>query len=420
VCARWLCPVSRVATPVAALVALAALGSGLAGCGGVGVSGASSATGDQLAIYSSLPLQGAAGGISEQIVNGEKLALAEAGGHVGPFKVSYVSLDDSSPTSGQWDPGVTATAAKTAAQDTSTIAYLGDYNSAATAVSLPLINAAGILQVSPASPYVGLTSSLDAGQDEPERFYPSGRRTFGRLQPGDPVQGAAQARLMKMLGVRKAYVLDDQDPFEIPLAQIVAGDAERAGIAVAADDSLDTTAGAVFTGEVEKIVASGAQAVFFAGGGGAGAVALWRQLHSAAPHLLLLGSSAMVSQSFVSQIGAAAANTYLTTPVLPTSLYPPSARRMLSDYRRHFGGEAGAYALSGYETMSVVLDAIRRAGAQGNVRETVIDRFFATRERESVLGRYSVEADGETTLSRYGVDRVMNGRPVFYRALDIH
>ena len=82
------------------------------------------------------------------------------------------------------DPGITASNAKRAAQDPSTIAYLGDFNSAATAISLPLINGAGVLQVSPSSPYVGLTSSLDAGQDEPERFYPSGRRTFARRDPG--------------------------------------------------------------------------------------------------------------------------------------------------------------------------------------------------------------------------------------------
>ena len=220
--ARWLCPVTRLPSALAALAALAALTFTVSGCGGVGVSGAASAIGNQLTVYSSLPLQGTSAAISQQIVNGEKLALAEAGGQVGPFKVSYVSEDDSSSTSGQWNPGVTATNAKAAANDTTTIAYLGDYNSAATAVSLPLINAAGILQVSPASPYVGLTSSLDAGQDEPERFYPSGQRNFGRLQPGDPAQAAAQVRLMREMHVSRVYVLDDQDPFQVPLAQIVA------------------------------------------------------------------------------------------------------------------------------------------------------------------------------------------------------
>jgi branched-chain amino acid transport system substrate-binding protein len=69
--------------------------------------------------------------------------------------------------------------------------------------------------------------------------------------------------------------------------------------------------------------------------------------------------------------------------------------------------------------MSVVLDAIRRAAERGNDRQTVIDRFFQTKDRRSVLGSYSVLASGETTLSRYGVDRVSGGRAVFYRAFDV-
>ncbi len=411
---RWLGLLAAAALAIAAL--------GVAGCGGVGVSGASSAVGNQLTIYSSLPLQGPSGASSQQIVNGEKLALSEAGGRIGPFKISYLSMDDSSTTSGEWDPGVTATNAKTAAEDPSTIAYLGDYNSGASAVSLPLINAAGILQISPASPYVGLTSSLDAGQDEPERFYPSGRRTFGRLQPGDPAQSEAQVQLMKELGVKRLYVLDDQGPFEVPLAELVAGDAERAGITVASHDSLDmtdTTASTSFGGEVGKVAESGAQAVFFAGGTGTGTVALWKQLHSADSRLLLLGSSDMVNSSFTAEIGAAAASTYLTTPILPVDLYPHAAVSVLAEYRLRFGSEGDADALYGYEAMSVALAAIRNAGLRGNDRQTVVDRFFAIKHRESVLGRYSIEPDGETTLARYGVDRVLDGQAVFYKVLNV-
>ena len=73
-------------------------------------------------------------------------------------------------------------------------------------MSLPLTNAAGILQVSPASPYIGLTSSFDASQDEPERFYLTGKRTFGRIAPGDTVQAAAQVALLRRLGVQQAVL----------------------------------------------------------------------------------------------------------------------------------------------------------------------------------------------------------------------
>jgi branched-chain amino acid transport system substrate-binding protein len=406
VLARWL-----------GLAALAALIPAIAGCGGAPVA-ASETAGNQLTVYSSLPLQGESASISQQIAGGEKLALSQAGGQVGPFKISYVSLDDANPTNGQWSPGETAGNAKQAAQDTSTIAYLGDYNSGATAISLPNLNAAGILQVSPASPYVGLTSSLDAGQDEPGRFYLSGKRNFGRLQPGDPAQAAAQVRLMHMLGVKSVFVLDDQDAFQMPLASIVAGDAAEAGIAVPAHDSIAIEPGSVFKGEVEKILASHAQAVFVAAGGGAGTVALWHELHRADPHLILLGASGMDNAKFTSQLGGAGAVTYMTTPILPLALYPPSSRRVISDYRRLFGGEAGPYVLYGYESMSVVLDSIRRAGAHGNNRSKVISMFMSTHDRSSVIGRYSIEPDGETTLPTYGVQRVARGKPVFYRAID--
>lgn len=406
--ARWLC-----------LAALAAASPALAGCGGVGVSAATETAGNQLAIYSSLPLQGPSAPVSAEIVDGERLALSQAGGHIGPLKIGYVSLDDANPKTGELDPSATATDAKMAAQDTSTIAYLGELSSQATAVSLPLINAAGILQLSPGSPYVGLTSSRDAGQDEPERFYPTGKRSFGRLQLGDVAQALAQAELMRSLRVRKVYVLDDQDPFEMPLAELVASEAEHAGVAVASHDSIVTTPGSVYTGEIEKIVHSHADAVFFAGGAGEGTVALWRALHAADPELLLLGSDSLTAEAFTSAIGAAAGQTYLTTPILALEEYPPSAMRVLAAYRQKFGGQPGAYALYGYEAMNVVLDAIRRAGSRGNDRQSVIDAFFAMPEHESVLGRYLIDSDGEPTFKRYGVDRVVEGRAQFVRALDV-
>jgi branched-chain amino acid transport system substrate-binding protein len=408
--------VRRFCQVASALLATAALAALASGCGSV--SETASAIGNQLTVYSSLPLQGPSGGVSQQIVDGEKLALYQAGGQVGPFRISYDSQDDSSPTSGQWDPSVTAQDAKTAADDPSTIAYLGDYNSAATAISLPLINAAGVLQVSPSSPYGGLTSSLYAGQDEPERFYPTGKRNFARLAPGDQTQARAQVRLMSGLAVKRVYVIDDQDPFELPLAQMVVSDAEHAGISVVAHDSLDLTATTNLTGEATKVTESGAEAVFFAGGTEEGTVALWKQLYSADPKLWLLGSSTMVNSQFTREIGAAASRTLITTPILPVSYYPASAQRVLAAYRRQFGEQPEAYALFGYAAMNATLQAIRRAGGRGNNRQAVIDALFAAGPHDSVIGRYAIEPDGETTLSSYGVDRVSAGAPVFWRELN--
>lgn len=403
-------------TCLAALAALA-FAPALAGCGGVSATPAADNVGKQLTIYSGLPLQGPSAAVSKQIVGGEKLALADAGGRIGSLTVSYVSLDDSNPTNGQWDPGVTAANAKAVAQDPTTIAYLGDYNSGATAVSLPLINAAGILQVSPSSPYVGLTSALAAGQDEPERFYPTGKRTFGRIAQGDLVQAAAQVALLRAEGVRRVYALSDQDPFDGPLAQIVAEDSRRGAIHVSGEDTIAIDPGANFAGEVAKIVESGAQAVFVSATATSAAARLVRELHAADPKLALLASSTMQNPLFTSNLGAAEGATTIGSPVLPVGSYPTPARRVLALYQRRFAAPGGPYVLYGYEAMSVVLAAIREAGSRGDDRQAVIDELFKTRKRHSVLGNYSIRPNGETTLSTYAIDRIAHGRPVFSRAL---
>ena len=239
------------------------------------------------------------------------------------------------------------------------------------------MNEAGILQISPASPYVGLTSSFEAGQDEPERFYPSGKRTFVRLQPGDTAEAERPGPADALAG--RAQAVRARRPGPVRRA---AGEHRRqlrrtrGHHSGRARQPLDTSRKRVFTGEVEKIVASHAQAVFLAGGEGAGTVALWKDLHEAAPSLLLFGSSALASESFTSQIGGAEAETYLTTPVLPARCTRRRAAGAAPTTAATFGGEGDAYALYGYEAMTVVLDAVRGSGARGNDRQTVIDRVL--------------------------------------------
>ena len=68
---------------------VAACGSDSSSSGGSKSSGGSGST--SLTIYSSLPLQGDSRPQSESVVNGEKLALQEAGGKVGKYTIKYVS-----------------------------------------------------------------------------------------------------------------------------------------------------------------------------------------------------------------------------------------------------------------------------------------------------------------------------------------
>jgi branched-chain amino acid transport system substrate-binding protein len=133
----------------------------------------------------------------------------------------------------------------------------------------------------------------------------------------------------------------------------------------------------------------------------------------------LIGSSTMANETFASQLGAAAAETYLATPLLAARMYPSSAQHVFSAYRRTFGQQATPEALYGYEAMNLVLDAIRAAHSHGDDRQQIIERVLHTHDRDSAIGHYSIEADGETTLTRYAADVVAGGRPVFFRAFSV-
>ncbi len=146
---------------------------------------------------------------------------------------------------------------------------------------------------------------------------------------------------MRSLGVHSVYVLDDLEPVRRPARPtLVAGDAEQAGINVPPTTALHHRRDE-FAGEVEKIIKSGAGAVFLAGDGGAGdRRACGAHCTPPTRSLWLLGSSAMAEETFTHSLGAAEDGTYLTTPAAVGD-YPPSARSVLADYRRTSVCDAG-------------------------------------------------------------------------------
>lgn len=140
---------------------LAALAFTVAACGSddTDTTPSTSTGSNTLTIYSALPLNGDRATVarSTAITNGEKLALEQVGGKVGPFAVRYVSLDDTPRGSVAANRGAVVDNARRAVTDRSAIAYLGDLSDDDTKLSLPVLNEAGILQVSATNQDVGLT-----------------------------------------------------------------------------------------------------------------------------------------------------------------------------------------------------------------------------------------------------------------------
>ena len=186
-----------------ALVAAAVLAAAVAltGCKSLeNVARGGKVVGDTLTVYSLLPQPGT--GNARDFVDAEKLALFEADGMAGEFAVNFVSIDEGKRS---------ALELRDALADPQVTALIGPYSSDVAMRTVPLFNAAGVLETTPGAGYAGFTEPVRPG--EPERWQPSGRRTFARLAGDDIVQARAMlAAARKATGRKDPRVAIEQEP----------------------------------------------------------------------------------------------------------------------------------------------------------------------------------------------------------------
>ena len=404
-----------------AAVGVAACGE--EGGGGGGGGGAGKAPGNTLTIYSSLPRQGASRVQAIAIENGAKLALEQAGGKAGRFTIKYVPLDDATAQAGKWDAGPTSANARKAAQDRSAIAYIGEYNSGATAISIPILNDGGVPQVTPAATAVGLTKKEPGAEPgTPDKYYPTRKRTFVRVPPRDTVQGAALVRLMRAEGCNTAYIVNDKEVYGAGLAENVENSAREAGLRILGNDGFDPKA-PNYRSLAAKIKGENPDCLFASQVVETNGVQMAKDLAAAMPNAKLFGPDGLAISSFANpKEGGIPENIadrwLLTAPTLSPDEYPPEGRRFFRQFSRKYKVKSpDPYAIYGYEAMALILDAIERAGPRGNERAEVLRQLFATKDRESALGTYSIDATGDTTISDYGVYRIENGELTYDRTI---
>src|SRR3954451_3320131 len=355
----------------------------LAGCGGGHEATSERTPKGPLTVYLSVPRQGIEARAGEAVAGGARQALADAHGKVGGREIRLAQLDAATPQSSSWDPAAVEANAKRAADDPTTIAYIGELDEGGSAVSVPVTNKVGVLQVSPLDGLTTLTREQPGAPPGtgPARYYPSGKRTFLRLGAIDFAQATALVAWARERGVKRLAVVQDEEVFGRVLAQQIATAADRAGLPVTevAEPHDDP---ATFTDFAKKIAAKRPDGIIYTGIGDASAGQLLTSLRRAVPGAPLFASSALIAAS-PRPAGLPAVE--LLSPLLPPRTYGPRARRVLHD-----AGQNGIATLYGYESMRVVLDAIAAAGPDAHDRSIVAREALTLRLRRSVIGSYRV------------------------------
>ncbi len=371
---------------------------------------------DVIKIVSSLPRTGSANAQSSSMVNGIRMAIAEVGGKVGEFTIEYEDWDDASPQRGQWDPALESGNADRAIKDPDVMVYIGTYNSGAAKISAPKLNAAGMVMISPANTYPGLTKPGTGESNEPDVYRPSGKITYFRVVPADDIQGKVAAQWASEMGVKRVYVLHDRELYGLGIAKVFEQSAKDLGIAVVGYDGIDPKA-PNFRSLVTKIKNENVDLVYYGGTTQTQAGQIAKDLVSGGLDVKFMVPDGCYEQAFIESAGAANLNgrAFLTFGGVPARELTGKGAEFYQAYKDKYQAEPEAYAVYGYETGRVVMDALARAGTKD--REAIRQAMAGISDFEGALGTWSFDENGDTTLTTMSGNGVEDGQFKFVKLL---
>ncbi|HEX5622435.1 MAG TPA: hypothetical protein VFX51_28685 [Solirubrobacteraceae bacterium] len=296
--------------------------------------------GPNLTIYSSVPRPGE--GLGRDLVDAQKLAIAQAGGRAGEFGINFVSIGEG-PLGRDATVKVAAASAEQVIRDPQAIAVIGTLRSDTAMTTVPLFNAAGILQVSLGAGYPGFTDPIASG--EPDHWFPSGHPTFAR-EVGDDVDQAST--LVRAAGKR------------------VAIESEAGKVPEALADAVRDAAG-------DRLVDDPARAdgIVYAGTDLRSAIGVAEALARENPRARIVFPDELTRAGIASRLPRAVRR----RSVFVTSA-PPRDRTFEDAFEAQYGRRPDPYAVLGYRAMQRVLEAIEAAGPRARLRRVTIDRFL--------------------------------------------
>jgi branched-chain amino acid transport system substrate-binding protein len=411
---------------IKALAVLGVAAVAAAGCGG-GNGGGGGTTEKTLVVGVDLPFQGASKDASDDTWQAMNLYLEQAGGKAGKYKVQLKKYDNSTAAKGAWDDATCSKNASEHVANADEVAVMGTFNSGCAKLEVPVLNQdpkGPMLMISHANTNPGLTKTWDQG--EPGKYAPSGKRSYARVVTTDDIQGPAAAQFAaKDLGVKKCFVLNDNETYGQGVAKTFAEEAKKQGIEVVGEQAWDK-AQPNYTALFEAVKAKGADCVYFGGifdnNGG--------QLTK--DKVKVLGDNTAVKliapdgytgypdfNKLPEAQGAYLTFAGLSTGPLRAAGGKPAA--FLDSYKAKYNADPrSSYALYGVQALQVILAAIEKSdGSRKSVRDQVFEGAGITISKDTAVLGKEIKIDpasGDVSAKDISVELVKGNEETFHKA----
>ncbi len=372
-------------------------------------------TSGNITIYSSLPRTGSSKDQTITLENAMQMALndfTQSTGKIGNFTIKYEKLDDASASLGQWDPEVEKANANKAVNDPDAMVYLGTYNSGASKISIPILNAANMVQISPANTYPGLTKLVSGVTEanEPAIYYPNKTRNYFRVVVTDDLQGPADVNFaVDTAKGKRFFVIDDSQSYGKGLADAFGKEVTRRGLAVVGRVSVIGRE-SDYRQLARQIRQANPDFIFFGGIAQQQPGRLLADIRAVGVTAPFMGGDGLNNPAFVKEAGVAGEGAYSSISGVPVEQLPAKGQDFLKRYQAKYGAPTN-YTIYAYESMSVALTAIQKVNLKD--RKAILDAVAATRDFDGVTGKWSFDQNGDTTLSDFAVYQIADGQLVY-------
>lgn len=359
-----------------------------------------------LIIGSDLPLQGASADASADTNLAIKLLLKKVGNKAGNFSVDLKEYDNSTAAKGAWDDATCTANANAHVQNKDEVAVMGTYNSGCAKLEVPILNqdpSGPMLMVSHANTNPGLTKAWDPG--EPDKYYPTGVRNYGRIIATDDFQGAAGAQFAaKELGLKNCYVLNDAQTYGQGVAKAFVDEAPNVGINIIANDAWDSKQ-TNYTALFEKVKAQNPDCVYLGGiNDNNGQQLVKDKVKVLGPNdgaVKLIGPDGFTGYPELRKMPEAQ-GMYISFAGIPAGELVKQGGfggQFVTDFKTEYGHDpASFYSIYGAAATQIILAAIEKSDG---TRKSVTESAFGVTipADSSILGKeFGIDATGDVTV----------------------